>query len=208
MPHHPSYHGKISGKEAEQRLSENSEGNCYLTRYSENNKSYAVAAKISQNGMVQPVHLVLEIDSEDSSYSLEGSGKPFRTINELLKYYEQNPFNEEIRSIGSICCPPESPDQPPEQRRQRTHMIPTLRQQDFPPLPQEPQIKNEVQMLLEMQKGLIETVKQQQELFKQQLRLIEEKRRDEERREEQPREEQPRGEQPGEESKKKTCSIQ
>ena len=205
MPHHPSYHGKISGKEAEQRLTEHSEGNCYLTRFSENKKSYAVSAKISHNGMVQPVHLVLEIDSEDSSYSLEGSRKPFQTINKLLKYYEQNPFNEEIRSIGSICYPSKSPDPPPELQRQRKQTIPSPYQPDCPPLPEEPQNQNGVHQLMEMQKELIEThkkeLKEQRELFKQQLSQLENQRRKDQRKEEERREEQRREDQRREEER-------
>ena len=162
MPHHPSYHGKISGKEAERRLTEHSEGNCYLTRFSEHNESYAVSAIISHYGTRELVHLVLDIDSEASSYSFERSGKVFRTIEELLSYYQHNPLNEEIRSIGSICYPRESPDQPPEQRRQRTRMIPSPQQQDFPPLPEEPGNQNEVHQLIEI-------VKQQQEAFTKQM---------------------------------------
>ena len=202
MPHHPSYHEIISGKEAERRLTENSEGNCYLTRYSESEEKYVVSAIVSHRGMREPVHFVLEIDSEAPSYSFKGSEKIFRTIDELLTYYEQYPLNEEIRSIGSICHPPESPDQPLEPRRQRRCTMPSPRQQAFPPLSEEPQNQNEVHQLIEMQKELIEFVKLQQEAFnderellKQHIRQMEEQRREEQRREDQPREEQRREEQ-------------
>jgi len=104
MPNHPSYHGELNSKEAEGRLSMVSGslgGNCYLTRYSKNNESYVVSALVYHNGGYTPVHIKLNIDTEKNCHSLEGTEKVFRTLNELLGYFEQNPLSSDIRGLGT-----------------------------------------------------------------------------------------------------------
>jgi len=112
MPNHQSYHGELSSNEAERRLLDTSgplEGsNCYLTRYSNTNDSYSVSAVVHPKGSQKLVHLKLSIDTDQNCYDLEGSQKRFRTLDELLNYFEQNPLSSDIRALGTPCLPPDT----------------------------------------------------------------------------------------------------
>ena len=81
--------------------------NCYLTRYSETQESYVVSAIVYHQGIPTPVHIKLNIDTDNNSYSLEGTEKTFRTLDELLNYFEQNPLSHDIRELGTPCLPPD-----------------------------------------------------------------------------------------------------
>ena len=109
MPNHPSYHGELTTKKAEERLSMAmaSGGNCYLTRYSKTRESYVLSTIVFHNGIREPVHIKLNVDTEKGCYSLEGTKKIFCTLNEFLNYFENNPLSPDIRSIGSPCLPPD-----------------------------------------------------------------------------------------------------
>lgn len=109
MPNHPSYHGILDSKEAEQRLAVAGESGCnsYLTRYSETYRSYVVSVSAWYNGSrLPPAHFQLNIDTDAGYFSIEGSQKHFHTLNELLSYYEMNPISPNVRSIGSVCPVP------------------------------------------------------------------------------------------------------
>ena len=80
--------------------------NCYLTRYSKGTESYVVSALIHHKGSPTSVHIKLNID-KDNIYSLDGSEKIFRTLDELLDYFENNPLSSEIRGLGTPCLPPD-----------------------------------------------------------------------------------------------------
>ena len=151
MPNHRSYHGEITDKEAEQRLIKHSERNCYLTRYSRNSRTYVLSVIISHTNHEVTVHLKLKIDSEGPSYTLEGTGKIFQMLEELLSFYGSNPLSPEIRNIGSPCLPPElqqtSPHQQETQQASLHHQEPQQQasqvqlelQQHASPRQQEPQ---------------------------------------------------------------------
>ena len=81
--------------------------NCYLTRYSKGTESYVVSALIHHKGSPTPVHIKLNIDKDNNIYSLEGTEKIFRTLDELLNYFENNPLSSEIRGLGTPCLPPD-----------------------------------------------------------------------------------------------------
>ena len=87
MPNHLSYHGELTSKEAEERLSMAmaSGGNCYLTRYSKTQESYVLSTIVVHDGIREPVHIKLNIDTEKGCHSLDGTEKIFRTLDELLK---------------------------------------------------------------------------------------------------------------------------
>ena len=105
MPEHSSYHGDISGPEAERILKESPKRNCYLTRYSRNSSTYTLSVVYIYNNQDKVLHLKLSIDNERLQHSLEGTEKIFTTLNELLQYYENNPLSPEIRNLGSPCLP-------------------------------------------------------------------------------------------------------
>ena len=105
MPEHSSYHGDISGPEAERILKESPKRNCYLTRYSRNSSTYTLSVVYIYNNQDKVLHLKLSIDNELLQHSLEGTLKIFATLNELLQYYENNPLSPEIRNLGSPCLP-------------------------------------------------------------------------------------------------------
>ena len=81
--------------------------NCYLTRYSKNQESYMVSALTHYQGTPTPVHIKLNVDKDNNSYSLEGTEKIFHTLEDLLNYFEQNPLSSKIRGLGTPCLPPD-----------------------------------------------------------------------------------------------------
>ena len=109
MPDHYSYHGDISGNEAKRILKENSKRNCYLTRYSNNNETYILSVMFVYKNQDKVCHYELSINTQESRYSLEGTDFVFDTLDKLLKYYESNPLNPDIRNIGMACLVESTP---------------------------------------------------------------------------------------------------
>ena len=67
-----------------------------------------MSALIHHNGTTTPVHMTLDIDTDNCRYSLEGTKKIFKTLNELLNCFEQNPLSHDIRELGKPCIPPDN----------------------------------------------------------------------------------------------------
>ena len=99
---HRSYHGAISGSEANELLNLAPEKG-YLTRYSNNKKRYVLSVFYPSIPVVR--HLLLAIDEEASSYVIQGTWKSFPGIYKLLDYYEINPLDSKLEDIGISYSP-------------------------------------------------------------------------------------------------------
>lgn len=104
ISYHPSYHGALSGTEAERKLILDTADNSYLTRYSEARKMYilSVLNTNSGNDEVNLEHFNLSIKKEDDHdvYEVIGTEKKFGDITTLLDFYKSNPLSFHIDSIG------------------------------------------------------------------------------------------------------------
>lgn len=109
MRQHPSYHGNMTGTEAELRLEQHSR-NGYLTRYSKYKKLFklSVIRKVKEDDFII-THFTLIITRKGSSlvcsYKLEGTRKTFTNVSELLEYYKNTPLTHEIDGIGDCIQP-------------------------------------------------------------------------------------------------------
>ena len=103
MPNHSSYHGEITGAEAEERLKENG-GICFLTRYSTRQGKY-VFSVIDSSANVH--HIEITIDQDAPLFSLKNTEKQFKSMENLFRYYRSNPLTSSIRSSGKPCYQPE-----------------------------------------------------------------------------------------------------
>jgi len=101
MPNHRSFHGSITGEQAEYILSKTAEQQCYLTRYSSNHRAYILSVKEPMTPNI--LHYKLSIDNTAQNYEIQGTGVAFRSFEELLSFYEQSPIDATVRSIGSPC---------------------------------------------------------------------------------------------------------
>jgi len=97
LRHHRSYHGKISGAETNALLFLAPEKG-YITRYSEKKRRYVLSVCSPSLEVIQ--HHLLAVDEEALSYVVMGSGISFKSIDELLDHYENNPINSSIGEIG------------------------------------------------------------------------------------------------------------
>ena len=106
----PSYHGALTGNQAESRLKECG-GNCYLLRYSVKQKAFVLSVltrnndeKVSDNTF--HVNFTLKImkgNDNKNTYEIDGSEERFENINELLKCYSMSPLDATVTSIGKPC---------------------------------------------------------------------------------------------------------
>ena len=87
-------------------MASESGNSCYLIRYSKSRGLYVLSVVTFCNGNAKIDHIKINIDTEQASFGLDGTLKIFRNLDELLKYYENNPLSSDIRSIGSVCFPP------------------------------------------------------------------------------------------------------
>ncbi len=101
MKNHSSYFGIKTGLEAEQLLTAMGE-DCYLTRYSQQNRAYLLSVmKTTQCGGDNHFeHFKLLIDNKVEGYEIDGYEKSFKNIDNLLRYYQSNPITPRITSIG------------------------------------------------------------------------------------------------------------
>lgn len=99
-----SFHGAMTRTEAELTLEKNGSNDCYLTRYDDTIKSCFLTVKTKGNGYK---HFAIDISKKQSSiqYELIGTSKVYATISDLLNFYEKNPINFQVFSIGeAVLC--------------------------------------------------------------------------------------------------------
>jgi len=108
---------------------------------------------VHHNGDQTPVHIKLNIDN-DNGHSLEGTMKVYRTLDELLHYYETNPLSHGIRGLGAPVAPLDK--QSETFSKSSAHF---KGKEDISPL----------QMIQSMQKNFIEELGKQREEHRQQL---------------------------------------
>ena len=100
----PSYHGDISGREAEKRLHENS-GHCHLTRYSIKHDCYVLSVQFTKGEKNDIKHFKI-VDDKTTSLDTDGSKVEFDSFEHLLSHYRDHPLIHEANStIGRSCQP-------------------------------------------------------------------------------------------------------
>ena len=102
MGEHKSYHQAISGEEAERRLKQCGKRHCYLTRYSERQKSYilSIYEKTPNDVMRHFKIIIVSKDVNSRIYKIEEKDQEFESIDSLLAHYEGNRIDPALRSIG------------------------------------------------------------------------------------------------------------
>ena len=85
----PSFHGVMTGKEAEITLQKHDSNKCYLTRYDETKNSCFLTVKTGKGY----IHFMIDItrDKNNTQYELKGTSEMFKKISDLLHFYENNP---------------------------------------------------------------------------------------------------------------------
>ena len=96
MGEHDSYHQAITCEEALRRLKKCTEHG-YLTRYCEEQKCYALSVyQRLPNGVFKE----FKIECENSVYIISGKSTTFKSIGELLDFYEKNRIDPALKNIG------------------------------------------------------------------------------------------------------------
>ena len=145
-------------------------GNCYLTRYSKTRESYVLSAIVFHDGIREPVHIKLNVDTEKRCHSLEGTEKIFRTLDELLNYFEKNPLSSDIRSIGSPCLPPEQYQHTTSATTRMTGEYPESNQPSIStPTSGMATDPNQLSVIRDMQKDFISALSKQQDDHKKEM---------------------------------------
>ena len=97
-----SYHGDISGKEAEKKLLEYS-GHCHLTRYSKRKGCYVMSVQLIKGGSNVIKHFRI-VDGEKMSIDTNEKKVEFDSFEHLLNHYRHHPLIQEADStIGRPC---------------------------------------------------------------------------------------------------------
>lgn len=104
---HMSFHGCVSGPEAVSRLKE-AKADCYLVRYSDNQSKYLVSVLKKGLGEDRDKDLVkdfeIQIINGGKKCKINGLKKAFKTLDDMLSYYETVPIHPSVASLGD-CCP-------------------------------------------------------------------------------------------------------
>ena len=103
MEEHSSYHNSIPGEEAVRRLKLHGR-HCYLTRYSEHQKSYILS--VYQRDKPRDIVKHFEIvKGANARYKIKGQDdvQDFKSIEELLEHYEHTRIHPSLGTIGENC---------------------------------------------------------------------------------------------------------
>jgi len=104
---HPSYHGNITGTEAELKLEEN-DSNSYITRYSKFKKLFKLTVMKKYGGKNIIIHFTLDVRLDRQGnyvYQIEGTDQVFTDPFKMLKHYQIHPINSIVDSIGECLEP-------------------------------------------------------------------------------------------------------
>ena len=91
----PTYHEQMTRKEAEKKLKEHGGSRCFLTRYSDTNKANKISV---MNRRVKNKFEHFEISR--TKYALKDSDLEFKTVSEMLKYYQNHKISDTLGNIG------------------------------------------------------------------------------------------------------------
>ena len=96
----PSFHGVMTGREAELTLEKHGSDKCYLTRYDK--KRNLCFLTVKRKGEKRFIHFMIDItgDRNKTQCVLKGTNKTFDRISDFLHFYENNPVNFEVNGIG------------------------------------------------------------------------------------------------------------
>lgn len=104
---HSSYHEALTGRQAKRRLQlfcdyKRDCSRCYLTRFSSENNAYALSVYRREKDGEIMVHFEIVIDRH-GDYSIKGKIKKFKSIDELLVWYQENQLDARMTTIGHSC---------------------------------------------------------------------------------------------------------
>lgn len=97
----------MSESDAKKILGEHG-GDCYLTRVSQTNQSYVLT--VVRNGEFEN----FAFKKTDSGFEIDGSGKKFDDLRNLLKFYRKRPISYTFNGIGDYLQSPNY--EPPEDK--------------------------------------------------------------------------------------------
>ena len=98
MGEHASYHEGITGDEAKRRLKMAPvNSNRYLTRYSDRHKCYVLSVLKQRPQKVLHFRIVIE---DNRQLRIDGKDRLFHDISSLLKHYEENRIDPDLKTIG------------------------------------------------------------------------------------------------------------
>lgn len=89
----------MSREDAELELNKHS-GSCYLTRCSPSKKSIRLSVRIDDGGTVRHFTIRDTVKSGNCQYEITGTENSFLDPSKMLAFYEDQPINHEISSIG------------------------------------------------------------------------------------------------------------
>jgi hypothetical protein len=99
LPKHPAFHHNLTGDEAERRLKV-CDGHCYLIRFSKAQDCYMLSVYRKERSMpLVKEHYGINITDNDK-IMIEGNEKEFDSLEALLCYYQDNPIDTALSSIG------------------------------------------------------------------------------------------------------------
>ena len=100
LKNHPSFFGEMSRVDAEMALNKQSSGSCYLTRCSPSSKHFRLSVRIDDDGNMRHFTIRDTGKGGNCQYEITGTENIFQDPSKMLAFYEEQPVNHEISSIG------------------------------------------------------------------------------------------------------------
>ena len=99
--HERWYHGKISRREAEEKLRVTQDGSFLVRESTTHPGCFALSTK--HQGKVKHRLVHSTPGGSASTFELKGSGKPFNKLTDLVKYYQYNYMSTDWEILKSPC---------------------------------------------------------------------------------------------------------
>jgi hypothetical protein len=100
----PSYHWKMSSKNAVSQLKQSEERRCYLLRYNSQRNTFKLTVKGTvlkgKRIVFEHYSLLIKQNSDGNTYQIQHKEKTFKKLSDLLAYYEKNPIGYRMKNIG------------------------------------------------------------------------------------------------------------
>ncbi len=104
MNYHSSYHGNLTGRDAEQLLKLEASHHCYLIRYSKKRKCYVLSVKYMKISEIDVAHFRIQLANRKMWLDAEGNeAVQFDSLEDMLLHYRDHPLNYGILGIGEQC---------------------------------------------------------------------------------------------------------